>query len=74
MKVCFTSAKKEAIASEVEKVAERDTAWNWLLVGNSSYLNGDVGITCGDSEFWQANPRFNYLVYLLVFLLSELLE
>jgi hypothetical protein len=74
MKVCFTSAKKEAIASEVEKVAERDTAWNWLLVGNSSYLNGDVGITCGDSEFRQTNPRFNYLVYLLVFLLSELLE
>jgi hypothetical protein len=41
---------------------------------NSSYLNGDVGITGGDSEFQQINPRVNCLVCLLVFLLSKLLE
>jgi hypothetical protein len=50
VKVCFTFTRKEARASEVRKVVERDPAWSWLLVGNSSYLNGDVGITCGDSE------------------------
>jgi hypothetical protein len=50
VKVCFTSAMKEARASEVRKVVERDPAWSLLLVGNSSYLNGDVEITCGDSE------------------------
>jgi hypothetical protein len=43
-------------------------------VGNSSYRNGDVGITSGDSELWQTNPRVNCLVCLLVFLLSKLLE
>jgi hypothetical protein len=48
VKVRFTSRRKEAIASEVRKGVERDLAWSWLLVGNSSYLNGDVGITCGD--------------------------
>jgi hypothetical protein len=43
-------------------------------MGNSSYLNGDVGIICGDSELQQTNSRVNHLVYFLVFLLSELLE
>jgi hypothetical protein len=43
-------------------------------VGNSSYLNRDVGIMSGDSELRQTNPRVNLLVCLLVFLLSELLE
>jgi hypothetical protein len=43
-------------------------------VGNPSYLNGDVGITGGDSELQQINPRINPFVCLLVFLLSELLE
>jgi hypothetical protein len=50
MKVHFTSERKEAIASKVRKAVERDPAWSWHLVGNSSYLNGDVGITGGDSE------------------------
>jgi hypothetical protein len=72
--VCFTSAWKEARASEVRKVVERDPSWSWLLVGNSSYLNGDIEIMCGDSELRQINPHVNPLVYLLVFLLSELLE
>jgi hypothetical protein len=66
------SQGKEVRASEVKKVVERDSAWSWLLVGNSSYLNGDIGITCGDSELWQTNPRINPLVCLLVFLLSIL--
>jgi hypothetical protein len=74
VKVRFASARKEARASEVRKVVERDLAWSWLLVGNSSYLNKDVGITCDDSELQQINPRVNHLVCLLVFLLSELLE
>jgi hypothetical protein len=43
-------------------------------VGNSSYLNGDVGITCGDSELRETNHRVHPLVFLLVFLLSNLLE
>jgi hypothetical protein len=43
-------------------------------VGNSSYLNGDIGIIGGDSELWQTNPCVNCLVCLLVFLLSKLLE
>jgi hypothetical protein len=73
MKVRFAFARKEARASEVRKVVERDSAWSWLLVGNSSYLNGDVGIMCVDSELWQTNPGVNPLVCLLVFLLSELL-
>jgi hypothetical protein len=74
VKVRFTSAKKESRASEVRKVVERDPAWSWLLVANSIYLNGDVWIMCGDFELWQINSRANHLVYLLVFLLSELLE
>jgi hypothetical protein len=45
MKVRFTSKRKEARASKVRKVVKRDPAWNWHLVGNSSYLNGDVEIT-----------------------------
>jgi hypothetical protein len=71
VKVRFTFAKKEARASEVRKAVERDPAWSLLLVGDSSYLNGDVGITCGDSELWQTNPRVNLLVCLLMFLLSK---
>jgi hypothetical protein len=43
-------------------------------VGNSRCLNGDVGITGGDSELRQINPRVNCLVYFLVFLLSKLLK
>jgi hypothetical protein len=74
MKVRFTSTRKEVRASEVRKVVERDPAWSWLLVGNSSYLNGDVWITCDDSELRQTNPHVNPLICLLVFLLSELLE
>jgi hypothetical protein len=50
VKVYFTSARKDARASEVRKVVERDPVWSWLLVGNSSYLNGDVEITHGDSK------------------------
>jgi hypothetical protein len=45
VKVRFASARKEARASGVRKMVERDLAWSWLLVGNSSYLNGDVWIT-----------------------------
>jgi hypothetical protein len=74
VKVCFAFTRKEEGASEVRKVVERDPAWSWLLVGNSSYLNVDVGITCGDSELWQTNPRVNPLVCLLVFLLSKSFE
>jgi hypothetical protein len=43
-------------------------------VCNSSYRNGDVGITDGDSELRQTNPRVNSLVCIFVFLLFELLE
>jgi hypothetical protein len=50
VKVHFTSARKEAGASDVRKVVERDPTWSWLLLGNSSYVKGDVEITCGDSE------------------------
>jgi hypothetical protein len=50
VKVYFASARKEARASEVRKTVERDPAWSWFLVGNSSYLNGEVGITCGNSK------------------------
>jgi hypothetical protein len=74
VKVCFTSERKEARASEVRKAVERDPAWSWHLVGNSSYLNGDIGITGGDFELQQINTRVNLLVCLLVLLLSELLE
>jgi hypothetical protein len=74
VKIRFASERKEARASEVRKMVERDLVWNWHLVGNSSYLNGDVGITDGYSKLRQINPRVNLLVCLLVFLLSELLE
>jgi hypothetical protein len=74
VKVCFTSARKEARGSEVRKVIERDPAWSWLLVGNSTYLNRDVGIMCGDSDLRQTNHRVHHLVCLLVFLLSNLLK
>jgi hypothetical protein len=43
-------------------------------VSNSSFFNGDVGITGGDSELRQTNPHVNCLICLLVFLLSKLLE
>jgi hypothetical protein len=71
VKVRFASARKEVRASEVRKAVERDAAWSWLLVCNLSYLNEDVGITCGDSKLRQTNPCANPLVYLLVFLLSK---
>jgi hypothetical protein len=58
----------------MRKVVEIDLVWSWLLVGNSSYLNGDVGIMCDDSELWQINHRVHPLICLLVFLLSDLLE
>jgi hypothetical protein len=74
VKVCFASARKEARASEVRKVVKRDPAWSWLLVGNSSYLNGDVGIMCGDSELQKTNHHVHPLVCLLVFFLSNLYE
>jgi hypothetical protein len=74
MKVYFTSTRKEARASEVSKSVERDPAWSWFLVSNSSYLNEDVGITCGDSELRQTKHHVHSLVCLLVFLLSDLLE
>jgi hypothetical protein len=47
VKVSFASARKEARVSEVSKAVERDLAWNWFLLGNSSYLNRDVWIKCG---------------------------
>jgi hypothetical protein len=71
VKVRLTSARKEARVSEVRKAVERDPAWSWLLVGDSSYLNRDVEITCGDSELQQINHCVNYLVCLLVFLLFK---
>jgi hypothetical protein len=74
VKVRFASARKEARASEVRKAVERDSTWSWLLVGNSSYLNGDIGITCGDSELRQTNHCVHPLVCVLMFLLYELLE
>jgi hypothetical protein len=73
VKVCFATGRKEARASEVRKAVERDPAWSWHLVGNSSYLNGDVGIMGGDFKLRQTNPRINPLVCLM-FLLFELLE
>jgi hypothetical protein len=73
MKVRFTSTKKDVRASEVRKVIERGPAWGWLLVDNSSYLNGDVGIMYGDSELQQKNHHVHPLVCHLVFLLSGLL-
>jgi hypothetical protein len=44
VKIRFTSARKEARASRVRKAVEIDPAYSWLLMGNSSFLNGDVGI------------------------------
>jgi hypothetical protein len=70
----FASVRKEARASEVRKAVERDLTWSWLLVGNSSYLNGDIWITCGDFELQQTNHYIHPLVCLFVFLLSDLLE
>jgi hypothetical protein len=43
-------------------------------VSNTSFLNEDVEIMGGDFELRKINPRVNCLVYLLVFLLSKLLE
>jgi hypothetical protein len=74
MKARFTSARKEVRASEVSKTVERDPTWSLLLVGNSSYLNKNVGITWCDFELRQINHRVHFLVCLLVFLLSNLLE
>jgi hypothetical protein len=73
-KVCFAFARKEARTREVRKAFERDPAWSWLLVDNSSYLNEDIGITYGDSELQETNHCVHPLVCLLVFLLSDLLE
>jgi hypothetical protein len=53
---------------------EINPVWSWLLVVNSSYLNGDVGIMCADSKLQQINHRVYPLVCLLVFLLFDLLE
>jgi hypothetical protein len=74
MKVHFASTRKQVRASDVRKAVERDVTCSWLLVGNSIYLNGDVGITCSDSKLWQINHRVHSFVFLLVFLLSYLLE
>jgi hypothetical protein len=74
VKVHFASARKEAGASDVRKVVERDPTWSWLLLGNSSYVKGDVEITCGDSELRQINHHVHPLVCLLVSLLSDLLK
>jgi hypothetical protein len=70
VKVYFVFARKEAISSEVRKALKKDPAWSWLLVGDSSYPSGDVGITSGDSKLRQINLRVNPLIWLLVFLLS----
>jgi hypothetical protein len=43
-------------------------------MGNSSYINRDVGIMGGNSKLRQINHHVNSLVCLLVFLLSKLLE
>jgi hypothetical protein len=74
VKVRFTSKRKEARASEVSKAVKRDLSWSWHMVGNSSYLNRDVGITGGDSELQQTNPHVTHLVCLIMFLLFKLLE
>jgi hypothetical protein len=74
VKVCFTSARKEVRASEVRKAVERELAWSWFLVGNSSYLNGDIGIMWCHFELQQTNYRVHPLVCPLVFLFSNLLE
>jgi hypothetical protein len=72
--VCFTSVRKEARASEVRKAVERDPAWSWLLLGDSSYLNRDVRIMCGDSELRQINLRVNPSVAFLCSCSPNLLE
>jgi hypothetical protein len=74
VKARFASARKEVRASGVKKAVERDMPWSWFLVGNSNYINRDVGIMCGDSELWQTNFCVHPLVCLFVFLLSDLLE
>jgi hypothetical protein len=73
VRVRFTFARKEARANEVRTVDERDPAWSCLLVGNSSYLNRDVEIMCGDTKLRQTNHRVHNLVCILMFLLSDLL-
>jgi hypothetical protein len=45
VKVYFTSIRKEARASGVRKEVESDPTWSWHLVGNSRFLNGNIGIT-----------------------------
>jgi hypothetical protein len=50
VKVHFDSKMKEARTCDVKKAVERDPACSCHLVGNSSYLNRDVGITGSDSE------------------------
>jgi hypothetical protein len=45
VKVRFASARKEERASGVRKAVERDPAWSWLSVGNSSFLNRNIAIT-----------------------------
>jgi hypothetical protein len=47
VKVHFASTRKEVRASRVGKVVERDSAWSWLWVGNSNFLNRDIRITSG---------------------------
>jgi hypothetical protein len=74
VKVRFSSKRKEARDSEVRKAVERDPTSSWYLVGNSSYLHGDVGITGGNSKLRLTNPRVNSLICLLVFLPFKLLE
>jgi hypothetical protein len=61
VKIRFTSERKEAKDSEVRKMVEREPAWSCHLMGNASYLNGDVRITGGDSELRQINHRVNPL-------------
>jgi hypothetical protein len=58
VKVYFISERKEVRASEVRKAVKRDLAWSWHFMGNSSYLNGDVGITGGDSELAMVRAAF----------------
>jgi hypothetical protein len=74
VKVHFAFERKEARASEVRKVVERYPVWSWHFVGNSSYLNRDVGIMDGGSKLQQTNPCVYPLVCLLLFLLSEFFE
>jgi hypothetical protein len=74
VKVRFASARKDVRASGVWKVVETDPAWSWILVGNLSYLNGDIGIMCGDSKLQQTDFHVNPLIFFFVFLLFDLLE